>query len=94
MSTLILLTLAGAVLGSRFKVLMAIPLIAVAVMFAAVVAVIKDESFGLAIFTMALVAAALQFGYLFGAVVRFGLAAARAPRERPEHARGIPHPAP
>jgi hypothetical protein len=61
---------AGAVLGLRFKVLILVPAVAFAVMFAVVVGVARDDSVLFIVLMTAAVGSAVQIGYLAGIAIR------------------------
>jgi hypothetical protein len=62
--------IAGAVLGLRFKVLILVPAVMFAVMFAAVVGIARTDSVLSVVLLMAAVGAAVQIGYLAGIFIR------------------------
>jgi hypothetical protein len=62
--------IAGAVLGLRFKVLILVPAVMFAVMFAAVVGIARTDSVLSVVLLMAAVGTAVQLGYLAGIAVR------------------------
>jgi hypothetical protein len=65
-----LVSLIGATLGFRFKVLILFPAIGLALLFVASIGVGRGDSGTEVILTMILIAAALQIGYLLGIVAR------------------------
>ena len=75
--------LVGAVFGLRFRVLVLLPLTLASTVMTAVIGLMMDQS-ALAVGThIAVLALALQGGYLFGSLARFTIAAARASRRVP-----------
>jgi hypothetical protein len=70
--------LVGAVLGMRFKVLILLPAIVVALLAIFAIAIRSPASFPNIALTMVLAAACLQLGYLGGVATRYALALARA----------------
>jgi hypothetical protein len=66
------LALLGAVLGTRFKVLVLLPVIGFVAMSVAAVGVARDNSLSTLVITMVSAIAALQVGYLFGVLLRAG----------------------
>jgi len=81
--------LVGAVLGMRFKVLILIPLMAVACIIAmAALALGRNWQYSVGI-ALAMVLACMQIGYVFGSVSRFILAAGRVHRPSPINTRAI-----
>jgi hypothetical protein len=71
--------LIGATLSVRFKVLILFPAIGLAVLGTAVVGIAHGDSVGAVTMTVALTAAALQVGYVFGLVTRAVIASLGAP---------------
>jgi hypothetical protein len=57
---------AGIALGRRFKVLVLVPAIALAVMCALTVGLARGESFGSIVLAIVIVCLAIQLGYLLG----------------------------
>jgi len=74
--------LAGAVLGLRFKVLVLVPVICVALAIVLVNGIARSDGVWWLAFTMIMIATALQLGYVLGIVVRVVINAARAPNHR------------
>jgi hypothetical protein len=70
--------LAGTVLGLRFKALILVPTIGLALTMVAFSGLVRGESVWRLIVTMTLVAAFLQLGYMAGIVLRFAFSAVRA----------------
>jgi hypothetical protein len=62
--------MAGIVLGLRYKVLILVPAIILAMGFAMIVGVARADRFGSVVLSMAVLAAAVQFGYLIGIAIR------------------------
>jgi hypothetical protein len=71
--------LVGATLTVRFKVLILLPAIGLAVVGTAVVGIAHGDRVGAVVLTIALTAAALQIGYAFGLVTRAVIASLGAP---------------
>jgi len=78
MTPLLLCFLFGILLGQRFKVLVLLPAIALAVM--AAVGYDHASTLGQVLGTALVVTTSLQIGYLVGAFVRFGAGTARIGR--------------
>jgi len=72
--------LAGAALGMRFKVLILVPAICLALLAILAVGISSSVSFSFIALAMVLAAACLQLGYLGGVGARYAMAAARAGR--------------
>jgi|HubBroStandDraft_6_1064221.scaffolds.fasta_scaffold919064_1 hypothetical protein len=70
LTTLGIVFVVGATLGVRFKVLILFPAIGLAVVATVVVGIAHGDSVGAVMLTTALVATAVQIGYLFGVVTR------------------------
>jgi hypothetical protein len=71
--------LVGATLSLRFKFLILLPAIGLAVVGTAAVGIANGDSVGAVVLTIALTAAALQIGYVFGLVTRAVIASLGAP---------------
>ena len=71
--------LAGIILGLRFKVLILVPAIALAMLFAIVVGVARVDPFWSIVLAMIVLGSAVQFGYLVGIAMRAAIASIRAP---------------
>ena len=61
--------LAGIALGLRYKVLILVPAVTLATIFATVVAIARGDHFWSIILAMAIPGSAVQFGYLAGIVI-------------------------
>ena len=72
--------LAGALLGMRFKVLILVPAICLALLAILAVGISSSVSFSFIALAMVLAAACLQLGYLIGIAARYAMAGARAGR--------------
>jgi hypothetical protein len=70
LTTLGIVFVVGATLGVRFEVPILFPAICLAVVSTAVVGIAHGDSVGAVMLTTALVATAVQIGYLFGVVTR------------------------
>jgi hypothetical protein len=70
LTTLGIVFVVGATLGVRFKVLILFPAIGLAAVATVVVGIAHGDSVGAVMLTTALVATAVQIGYLFGVVTR------------------------
>jgi predicted Na+-dependent transporter len=66
LSWAIICTVVGIALGLRFKVLVLVPAIALAVIFALIVGVARGDSFWSIVLVMVIVGTAIQLGYLVG----------------------------
>jgi hypothetical protein len=89
MTILVLLCLLGGmVIAQRFKVLVLVPTIFVALVFAVGTGISRDESFLTVLATAAIVIACVQIGYLLGAAVYHLFLLARANRF---HSRTLPN---
>src|SRR5215468_6467530 len=66
----IISSLAGIALGLRYKVVILIRAVALVMMFAAVVGIVRGEPYWSIILAMAITGTAIQLGYLFGILVR------------------------
>ena len=78
-TTFAILFLIGATLSVRFKFLILFPAIGLAVAGTAVVGIQHGDHVGAVMLTIALVAAPLQIGYLFGLVTRVAIASLGVP---------------
>ena len=74
--------LIGATLSVRFKVLILFPAIGLATVGTAAVGIAHGDSVGAVMLTIALVAVALQIGYLFGVVMRAVIASLGVPERK------------
>jgi hypothetical protein len=70
--------LGGTVLGLRFKALILVPTIGLALAMVAISGLAMGESLWRLIVTMALIATFLQLGYMAGTVLRFAFSAVHA----------------
>jgi hypothetical protein len=75
----IISALAGIALGLRYKVLILVPAVIFAMIFAVIVGVAHADRFWSVVLTMAILATAVQFGYLAGVVLRVAIGSIRAP---------------
>jgi hypothetical protein len=66
----IISVLAGIALGLRYKVLILVLAVALAVVFAMIVGIARADRFGSIVLAMAVLGAAVQFGYLAGIAIR------------------------
>ena len=66
MALAIIAVVVGIALGLRFKVLILVPAIGIAEIFALIVGLARGESFGSIVLAMAVVWLAVQLGYLIG----------------------------
>src|ERR1700674_5438108 len=80
MTSLIISSLAGMVLGQRFKVLILLPAVGVAVIAATGAGIARGDQFWSIVLLAIAVTVALQMGYLIGTGIRSLLAAGRASR--------------
>jgi len=62
--------LAGIALGLRYKVLILVPAVALAVVFAMIVGIARADHIGSIVLTMVIVGTAVQLGYLVGIAIR------------------------
>src|SRR5216684_9146850 len=76
----IILVLAGAALGLRFKVMILVPALILTMLFAAIVGVTRGDQFWSIAVAMILLGTAIQVGYLAGILVRAKIASVRAQR--------------
>ena len=70
----IILVLAGAALGMRFKVMILVPAVTLTVLFAAIVGVARGDQFWSIAAAMILLGTAIQIGYLAGILIRAKIA--------------------
>ena len=80
LTTLGIVFLIGATLSLRFKFLILLPAIGLAVVGTAGVRIAHGDGVGAVMLTIASTAAALQVGYLFGLVTRAVIASLGAPK--------------
>ncbi len=73
--------LTGALLGMRFKVLILIPTVGIAVIAILCLGVLRGDAASAILFPAALAWAALEFGYLCGSATRYSIVRARRPRK-------------
>lgn len=73
--------LTGALLGMRFKVLILIPAVGIAVIAVLWVGVLRGDGAIAILLATALAWAGLEFGYICGSAARYGIALARRPRK-------------
>ncbi len=66
----IISALAGIALGLRYKVLILVPTIALAMVFAMIVGIARADHIGSIVLTMVILGTAVQFGYLAGIAIR------------------------
>jgi hypothetical protein len=71
--------LAGIILGLRFKVMILVPAITLAMLFAVVVGVARADPFWSILLTIILLGSAVQVGYLAGIVMRAAISSICAP---------------
>jgi hypothetical protein len=62
--------LAGTALGLRYKVLILVPAVTLAMIFAMIVGVARADHFWSIVLAVAILGTAVQFGYLAGIVIR------------------------
>ena len=82
LTTLGIVFVVGATLGVRFKVLILFPAIGLAVVSAGAVGIGHGDQVGGVLLTIALVAATLQIGYLFGLIARAAIASFGVPERK------------
>jgi hypothetical protein len=70
--------LIGAVLGLRFKMLVLVPVICGALTFIGIDGIARGDTLWRLVFTMIMIAVALQLGYMLGIVLRFVMSTGRA----------------
>ena len=80
--TILAVFLIGGTLSLRFRVLILFPAIGLAVVGTAVFGIAHGDSIGTVMLTIALVATALQIGYLFGLVTRAVIASLGVPERK------------
>ncbi len=78
MTLMLICLLVGAVLGQRFKVLVLVPVMALALPLSAAAAITQSAPFWQTVLTALTAATGLQIGYLAGTGIRYLLAATRA----------------
>jgi len=66
----IISVLAGIALGLRYKVLILVPAVALAMVFAIIVGIARADHFWSIILAMVIVGTAVQLGYLVGIAIR------------------------
>jgi hypothetical protein len=74
--------LVGCALGLRFKVLVLVPAVTLAMLAATVVGIARGDQFWSVVVAVILFGTAVQFGYLAGIVTRDGIASIRAHRRK------------
>jgi hypothetical protein len=82
LTTLGIVFLIGATLSLRFKVLILLPAIGLAVLGTAAIGIATGDRVGAVVLTIALTAAALQVGYVFGLVTRAVIASLGVPERK------------
>lgn len=70
LGSIILSVLAGTALGLRYKVLILVPAVAVAVLLAVIIGIGRADSLGSVALATVILGAAVQFGYLAGVAIR------------------------
>jgi hypothetical protein len=83
--------LVGATLSVRFQFLILLPAIGLAVVGTTVLGIAHGDRVGAVMLTIALTAAALQIGYLFGIITRAAIASLGVARAQRGHDREIGH---
>ncbi len=78
----IICVLAGAVLGARYNVLVLVPAVTLAVVFAVIIGIARAYSFWSIVMATTMVAVAVQLGYLAGVATYAAIEAIRAARAR------------
>ena len=78
-------SLIGAVLGTRLRVLVLLPVMAFGLALVVAVAAINGSTATSAIVAASVLAVCLQLGYVGGLLTRLCMTAARLPTERPQH---------
>ena len=86
--------LVGMVLGQRFNILILVPTMAIALIFAVGVGIARDDTFWRIVLLAVAVASSLQVGYLAGIVIRHVLVAARSSRSPATSLTGSANPHP
>jgi len=71
--------IAGAVLRLRFKVLILVPAVTLAMMFAMIIGVAHADHFWSIVLAMVILGAAVQFGYVAGLLMRAAIRSLCAP---------------
>jgi len=79
LGTIIISTLAGIALGLRHNVLIVLPGVFLAMLFAMMVGIARAEHFWSIILGMVILGIAIQFGYLVGIAIRAIAGSIRAP---------------
>jgi hypothetical protein len=79
---IVIIFLAGAALGLRFKVMILVPALTLTLLFAAIVGLAHGDQFWSIAVAMILLGAAIQVGYLAGILFRVKIAVVRAQRIR------------
>jgi hypothetical protein len=74
----IIAVVAGAVLGLRYNVLILVPAVLFAMLFAVIVGIARGDGFWSVTLMTALLAAAVQIGYVAGAALQVGAGSIRA----------------
>jgi hypothetical protein len=62
--------LAGITLGMRYKVVILVPLVTLAIIFAMIVGIARGDHFGSIVLAMVMLGGAVQVGYLAGTAIR------------------------
>jgi hypothetical protein len=75
----IICVLAGIALGLRFKVLILVPAVTLAMMFAMIIGVAHADHFWSIVLAMVILGAAVQFGYVAGILIRAAIRSLCAP---------------
>lgn len=70
--------LTGIALGLRFRVLVLVPAVTLAMLFAMTVGMARGDHFWSVVLAMAILGSAVQFGYLAGVVIRLAVEAISA----------------
>ena len=76
---LAIISLVGIVLGLRYKVLILVPAVMFAVLFAIIVGVARADNFWSIVLTTVVLGTAVQLGYLAGVVIGATIASIRLP---------------
>jgi hypothetical protein len=66
----IISVLAGIVLGLRYKVVILVPAVTLAIIFAMIVGIARADHFGSILWTMVIFGTGVQLGYLTGITIR------------------------
>jgi hypothetical protein len=77
----IITVVVGIVLGLRYKVLILVPAVMFAMLFAIMVGIARADNFWSIVLTMVVLGTAVQLGYLAGVVIRAAIASIRSPRD-------------